>query len=78
MKSLLTCLSVPNDGYNNCNTPMIHDGDESFEVEKVDDSEMARNFKTLDEGMVSGNRMEWNDDHGELGGRNANRILYGS
>ena len=32
MKGLLTCLSVPNDGYNNCSTPMIHDGDESSEV----------------------------------------------
>ncbi|KAJ8644642.1 hypothetical protein MRB53_006390 [Persea americana] len=39
-------------------SPMIHDGDESSEVEKVDDSEMARNFKTLDEGMGSGNGME--------------------
>ncbi|KAJ8643838.1 hypothetical protein MRB53_005586 [Persea americana] len=47
---------------------MIHNGDESFEVEKADDSEMARNFKTLDEGMGSGNGMEWNDDCGELGG----------
>ena len=47
---------------------MFHDGDESSEVEKVDDSEMAKNFKTLDEGMGSGNGMEWNDDYGELGG----------
>ena len=36
---------------------MIHDGDESSEVEKVDDCEMAKNFKTLDEGMGSGNGM---------------------
>ena len=40
---------------------MIHDGDESSEVEKVDDYELDINFKTLDEGMGSGNGMtrEW-------------------
>ncbi|KAJ8630669.1 hypothetical protein MRB53_023992 [Persea americana] len=32
MKGLLTCLSVPNNGYNNCSTPMIHDGDKSSEA----------------------------------------------
>ena len=50
-------MSVPDNRYNNCSSPMIHDGDESSEVEKVDDSKMARNFKTLDEGMGSGNGM---------------------
>ena len=47
---------------------MIHDGDESSKVEKADDSELARNFKTLDEGMGLWNGMEWNDDCSELGG----------
>ncbi|KAJ8639034.1 hypothetical protein MRB53_015728 [Persea americana] len=78
MKGLLTCLSVPNDGYNNCSTPMIHDGDESFEVEKVDNSKMAKNFKTLDERMGSGNGMKWNDDCGELGAPPVSLLLLTS